>query len=67
MSKYRHIAVPTTYDVRKDGKEIKVTLKMDQIVEGSFINKTTLFADLSLDDGTEIFGVCRESFKSSIA
>jgi 16S rRNA G1207 methylase RsmC len=67
MPKYRHIAVDTTYDATKKGKSIKVTFKMDQILEGTFINKGSVFADLSLDDGTEVFSVYLDSFKPTLS
>jgi hypothetical protein len=63
MPKYRHIAVPTTYDAIKNGKSLKVTFQMDEIVEGTFINKSATFADLSLDNGVEVLSIYLESFK----
>ena len=63
MPKYRHIATPTTYEAIKKGKKTKVTLKMDQIVEGTFINKGRVFSDISLDNGTEVLSVYLDSFK----
>ena len=63
MPKYRHIATPTTYDAIKNGKSLKVTFQMDEKVEGTFINKSATFADLSLDNGVEVLSVYLESFK----
>jgi 16S rRNA G1207 methylase RsmC len=63
MPRYRHIATPTTYEAIKKGKKTKVTFKMDEKLEGTFINKGSVFADLSLDNGTEVLSIYLESFK----
>ena len=64
MPRYRYTADASLHDAIKYGDHAKVTLYKGDIVEGKFINKSDSFADLSLDSGTIIMSVNRNSFKS---
>lgn len=67
MPALRYVSSPADVNASKPmkfGERLRATVRLntDQVVTGQFINESGEHADLALDNGWELEGICKSNF-----